>query len=108
MNYGEIIAYPKYTGYIFLQRVYDVQFPYRAHCEILISHIEHLGDIYGWQGVPVQGNVVQEQFEIANDDELPHPALLYPAALRNFHVTFIGCSDSPRRVNAQWPLSCNG
>jgi len=46
--------------------------------------------------------LVEEQFEVADDHELPDPALLDPAGLRHLDVSLVGCSNAPGRVDTQW------
>ena len=50
--------------------------------------------------------LVEEELEVADDDELAHPALLHPARLRHLHVALVRRPDPPRRVDAQGPLGC--
>ena len=99
--------YPKDAGYVLLVGMDDVRVADRTDFELFVSHVEDLGDGDRGLGVALCRNVVEKQLEIADDDKLSQPAPLNAARFRHFDVAFVGRSDSPRRVDSQWPFSCN-
>ena len=48
--------------------------------------------------------VVEEEFEITDDDELADPAFLDPAGARDFDVALVSGADPSRRIDAERPL----
>ena len=79
----------------------------RADGELLVSHIQDLRHVNRGQRVAVRRNVVEEQFEVAHDDELADPALLDAARLRDLDVALVCRPDAAGWVDAQRPFRCN-
>lgn len=93
-------AHPENAGDVLLVRVDHVRLPHGAHFKLLVPHVQHLGDGHGRLSVPLRGYVVEEELEVADDDELPEPALLDAAGLRHLHVSFVGRPDPSSWIDA--------
>jgi hypothetical protein len=64
----------------------------------------YLADSDAWRGGL---ELVEEELEVADDDELSHPALLDAAGLGHLDVALVGGADAARGVDPQRPLGCN-
>ena len=102
----QLITHSKNARDIFLVGVNNIRVADRADLKLLVSHVQHLGDGHGRLGVTFGRNIVEEEFKVANDDELSEPAFLNAARFRYFDVTFVGRPDTSGRIDAQWPFSC--
>ena len=63
-------CYPKYAGNIFFVGVNDVGIADGTDFKLFVSHIKNLGHGHRRLGVAFRRNIIEEQFEIANDHKL--------------------------------------
>merc|ERR1719209_664570 len=98
--------------------VYDVGRKDGRDGEVPISHVDHLRNLVRWGNMissdcaqsmgarmtSIGLQVVEEEFEITDDDELADPAFLDPAGARDFDVALVSGADPSRRIDAERPL----
>lgn len=83
--------------------MYDVGVAHRTDCKLLVTHVQDLGHVDRGRGVAVV-EVVQEELEVANDNELAYPAFLDTTHLGYFDVALVSSTNTTRWINAQWSL----
>lgn len=84
----------------------DVQFTDGADSEVLVPHVEHLRHVDGRESVAVEGNIVQEELEVADHYELAHPPLLHTTAFRYLDIPFVRSANSTCWINSKRPFCC--
>ncbi len=87
----------------------DVRVADAAHLKLRVPHVDDLRDAdrRHVRRAPLDGQVVEEEFEVADDDELTDPALLHAAGLGYSDVALVSGADASRRVDAQRPFCCS-